>query len=47
MRLIKSYDKFLFLAKLNEIDGLPSNNGFLDKPEAELTQRLKKWHKDF
>jgi hypothetical protein len=32
----ESYDKFLFLAKLNEIDGLPSNSGFLDKPEEEL-----------
>lgn len=32
----ESYDKFLSFAKLNEIDGLPDNNGFLDKSEVEL-----------
>lgn len=32
----ESYDRFLFLAKLNKIEGLPSNNGFLDKPGEEL-----------
>ena len=32
----KSYDKFLYFAKLNEIDGLPGIDWFLDKTEMEL-----------
>ena len=31
-----SYDKFLFFAKLNDINDLPDNSGFLDKSETEL-----------
>ncbi len=33
----ESYDRFLSFAKLNEIDGLPSNDGFLDKSEIKLS----------
>ena len=32
----ESYNRFLFFAKLNEIDSLPGDDGFLDKPEIEL-----------
>lgn len=32
----EAYNNFLSFAKINEIEGLPDNNGFLDKSEAEL-----------
>jgi hypothetical protein len=32
----EAYNNFLSFAKLNKIEGLPDNNGFLDKSEVGL-----------